>query len=289
MKISGLITLLLIISSSGSILKNKDPIPQKYYNKWEISIYVPFKNRTTCHVVPIKPRAFIADADCVHNALITDNNNTYYDIHINYGYSWYKYLYVATVNKSNIFYNEDLTSKYNESKRNIAMITTNQPVFSDNNPLLLKEITQYLYNYIYDFGEKSESMNLPNNTNDVDYTNCIVPGFGQYDAFVSPCMFSNNSFWCHYRPMLENTNYNRFRNFVLCKSKQDGKDLLVGILPAFSHRQKSTIGFETYIKIEYIGDLRNEIYNKYNDWLSKNPNQLIYRPYKATGSVITIS
>ncbi|CAD6238079.1 GSCOCG00008383001-RA-CDS [Cotesia congregata] len=176
-KLMGLVTFLLIELSSSEELR--------IYVKWEMNIYVPFHS-TICDGMLLKPRLFIADGNCVNKALISESNRTYYDIYVNRGSGFTTYMRLAEVEKKNIFYNEDLAIEFDKSKRNVAVLITNQPLVSDNNRTLLKFLTQYVYDHVWNYNEQSQLVNLTD-IQEIKYSNCIVPVSGRMNYFVDPC------------------------------------------------------------------------------------------------------
>ncbi|CAD6238132.1 GSCOCG00008408001-RA-CDS, partial [Cotesia congregata] len=153
-----------------------------------------------CLVVPVKPKIFLADAECIIS----------FAHQLNYNQSWINWesMYgsrfpsIATFDRRNISFHEDMSEKYDASRRRLAVIISNQPCvpFSIKSNISKMAFSLYTKRPLY-YNKRYQIVHLNKNIEDIDFSNCSVPIFGSYrNVSVGPCLLSKdkNTLLCSY-------------------------------------------------------------------------------------------
>ncbi|CAG5074013.1 Protein of unknown function [Cotesia congregata] len=109
---------------------------------------------------------------------------------------------IATFDRRNISFHEDMSEKYDASRRRLAVIISNQPCvpFSIKSNISKMAFSLYTKRPLY-YNKRYQIVHLNKNIEDIDFSNCSVPIFGSYrNVSVGPCLLSKdkNTLLCSY-------------------------------------------------------------------------------------------
>ncbi|XP_008554746.1 uncharacterized protein LOC103576349 isoform X2 [Microplitis demolitor] len=215
-----LIIMKLILARANFLIETPD--------WWEINFDTTLFSKIICDAVLINPQLFLAEAECVQKGLNFSDKN----IFVNYHHVKSVYVNVTEVNKTKIFYNENLTGNYDRSKRNIAALITEQPVVSLNYAKLSTTAVVLSIDYRCLYTESHLIKLLASKLDKIDLENCFVPVFNGNKIDVSPCRFLADKLFCSYNhTAFREKKLENIKKFVFCSNKEEKlTDLVIGIL-----------------------------------------------------------
>ncbi|CAG5087995.1 Protein of unknown function [Cotesia congregata] len=215
------VLLLFIDFGFGYIIRIGDS-DEEIVDGWHLYLRGAYsKNLYVCEGIFIHGQIFLTDPYCIHSIIkqyainevfisnSPDKSSTRIPVDL----------------KANLYYNENLSNGYDESRRQTVFIVTKEQIVINH--------------------DHEEFIELPKNVKDVDFSSCFLREHGKYVASVSPCSVEdhNNVIICSYNSHVS------VGALVICRLKDHPMTLvLVGI--SSQHKFLKNNGTKSSIELE---------------------------------------
>ncbi|XP_074108853.1 uncharacterized protein LOC141533726 [Cotesia typhae] len=231
-----------------------------------------------CLVVPVKPKIFLADAECINSfADELNQNQNWINWESVYGS---RFPSIATFDGRNISFHEDMSEEYDLSRRKVAVIISNQPCvpFSIKSRILKMAFSLYTKRSLY-YNKRYQILHINKNIEDIDFNNCSIPIFGSYrNVSVGPCLPSEdkNTLLCSYNPteFLCEVMYESPTITLFCNSIENPeKAFLAGLIQKeflLEDNQESTISM---LEVINVSDMWKVIDEKWKELYPTAPEE----------------